>query len=368
MTAADRLGRVRARDRYGYAAAILTGGLAVLAFLCAASGQGYPFGPNDPVDDMSLIRAVPAGVGAALLAGVLFVSMLIMLGMEGRRAARPGGAGRASMLALGWAAVVVLLFVVPDIRLLALVAYLPMLVVGAPFGWPDVDYSSIVTAPMAWQGVSVSAGVLVAIRMVRWQRGSRGACVACGRVHSRAGSSSRAATVGRWATGVAVAVPLLFAATRYAWMAGVPLGISDAAMRHLLDTDGRWRGGALATFAVIGAGLTLGLVQHWGEVFPRWVFRIGGRRVPARLAVIPAMVVAVLIMSAGLGLLSNTDILFGELGAQPWLVGIHALWPIWAIALGVAAYAYYLRRRGRCATCGSGDDELKRDDRRRDCA
>ncbi|WP_433131225.1 hypothetical protein ACQPWW_09780 [Micromonospora sp. CA-240977] len=27
------------------------------------------------------------------------------------------------------------------------------------------------------------------------------------------------------------------------------IGISDAAMRHLLETDGRWRGGALATFA-----------------------------------------------------------------------------------------------------------------------
>ncbi|WP_410821898.1 hypothetical protein [Micromonospora sp. 050-3] len=363
MTAADRPGRVRTRDRYGDAAAIVTGGLAMLAFLCAVTGQGYPFGPNDPVDDMSLIRAVPAGIGAALLASILFVSVLIMLGTGGQRAAR-SGAGRASMLALGWTAVVVLLFVVPDIRLLALVAYLPMLVLGAPFGWPDVDYSSIVTAPIAWQGVSVFAGVLVAIRMVRWQRGSRGACVTCGRVHPRTGPSTPVATVGRWATAVAIAVPLLFAATRYAWMAGVPLGINDAAMRHLLDTDGRWRGGALATFAVIGAGLTLGLVQHWGEVFPRWVFRLGGRRVPVRLAVIPAMVIAVLIMSAGLGLLSNTDILFGELGAQPWLVGIHALWPIWAVALGVAAYAYYLRRREQCAACGPGD-ELKRDDRRR---
>ncbi|MEU4473794.1 hypothetical protein [Micromonospora sp. NPDC023888] len=61
-------------------------------------------------------------------------------------------------------------------------------------------------------------------------------------------------TVGRWATGVAVAVPLLFAATRHAWVAGVSLGISDGAMRHLLDTDGRWRSGALDTFAVSGRG------------------------------------------------------------------------------------------------------------------
>ncbi|MEU7612336.1 hypothetical protein [Micromonospora sp. NPDC049204] len=365
MTAANRPDRVRAWDRYGYAAVIVTGGLAVLTLICAATGKGYPFGPNDPVDDMSLIRAVPPGVGAALLAGVLLGAMLIMLGTAGRRTARPAGAARAAVLVAGYAAVVVMLFVVPDIRLLALVAYVPMLVLGAPFGWPDVDYRSIVTAVIAWQVVSVSVGLLVAIHLVRWQRATRGACVACGRAHTRTGSSFHAATVGRWATGVAVAVPLLFAVTRYAWMAGVPLGISDTAMRQLLETDGRWRGGALATFAVVGAGLTLGLVQHWGEVFPRWVVRLGGRRVPVRLAVVPAMVVAALVMSAGLGLVSNTDIFFGELGAQPWLVGIHVLWPVWAAALGVAAYAYHLRRRERCAVCGIGDNERQPDDRER---
>ncbi|MFG1838722.1 hypothetical protein ACGFH8_09850 [Micromonospora sp. NPDC049175] len=167
MTAANRSDRVRNRDRYGEAAVIATGGLAVLTLICAATGKGYPFGPNDPVDDMSLIRAVPPGVGAALLAGILIGAMLIMLATAGRRAARPGGVARAAILVTGYGAVVVMLFVVPDIRLLALVAYLPMLVLGAPFGWPDVDYSSIVTTTIAWQGVSVSAGLLVAIRLVR---------------------------------------------------------------------------------------------------------------------------------------------------------------------------------------------------------
>jgi hypothetical protein len=28
------------------------------------------------------------------------------------------------------------------------------------------------------------------------------------------------------------------------------------------------------------------------------------------------------------------------------------LWPIWGAALGVAPYAYYLRRRGQCRHCG----------------
>jgi hypothetical protein len=34
--------------------------------------------------------------------------------------------------------------------------------------------------------------------------------------------------------------------------------------------------------------LTLGLVRPWGEVLPRWVPRLGGRRVPTAAAVVPA--------------------------------------------------------------------------------
>lgn len=45
--------------------------------------------------------------------------------------------------------------------------------------------------------------------------------------------------------------------------------------------------------------LTLGLIQRWGEVFPRWMIGLRGRRVPPMLAVIPAALVAVLVTSAG---------------------------------------------------------------------
>lgn len=42
--------------------------------------------------------------------------------------------------------------------------------------------------------------------------------------------------------------------------------------------------------------LTLGLVKPWGEVFPRWMPFLGGRRVPIKAAVIPATVGAALIV------------------------------------------------------------------------
>jgi hypothetical protein len=56
----------------------------------------------------------------------------------------------------------------------------------------------------------------------------------------------------------------------------------------------------LATVAVGGAILTLGLVQRWGEVFPRWIPFLSGKRVPIWLAVIPASLVAVIVTNAGL--------------------------------------------------------------------
>lgn len=350
--AATRPDRVRPLDWFGYAATAVTGGLALAACRWTVTGSGYPFGPSDPLDAMSLLRGLPPGVGAPLFAGVLAVTAVAMLAMTANGGARPRGGARVGLLMVGWTAAVVLLVVVPDIRLLALTAYVPMLLLGAPFGWPDIDYGTIFTASLACQGASLLGGFLVAATVLVWQRRTRGGCARCGRTDATTLARWRPAAAGRWATGVAVAVPLLFAVTRYAWMVGVPLGIGEGALRHLQQTDGRWRGGGLATFAVIGAVLTLGLARPWGEVVPHWLPGLGGRRVPVAVAVVPVTFVALLVMSAGLGMMSNVGVFFDELGAQGWLVGIHALWPLWSLALGVAAYAYYLRRRGRCKACG----------------
>ena len=46
--------------------------------------------------------------------------------------------------------------------------------------------------------------------------------------------------------------------------------------------------------------LTLGLVQRWGEVFPRWIPFLAGKRVPPALAIVPASLVSILVTTAGL--------------------------------------------------------------------
>ncbi|MCX4745331.1 hypothetical protein OG455_07305 [Kitasatospora sp. NBC_01287] len=51
--------------------------------------------------------------------------------------------------------------------------------------------------------------------------------------------------------------------------------------------------------SVVGEGfalLTLGLVKPWGEVVPRWIPLLGGRRVPIKAAVIPATAGALLLL------------------------------------------------------------------------
>jgi hypothetical protein len=130
--------------------------------------------------------------------------------------------------------------------------------------------------------------------------------------------------------------------------------------------SGVWIGGlSIATFGLVGAMVTLGLVQRWGEVFPRWMIGLAGRRVPIALAVVPASLASVLLVVGGIVIWSglaqmvanmvaggaeNIEII-GEIIFQ---VGPTLLFPVWGVALAVATLGYYYRRRGSCSVCGRG--------------
>jgi hypothetical protein len=135
---------------------------------------------------------------------------------------------------------------------------------------------------------------------------------------------------------------------------------------HLGQESGTWiKGLSLAGFGLVGVVLMLGLVQRWGEVFPRWMIGLGGRRVPIALAVIPASLTAVLLIVGGIGIWvdlpgmaanaaaagAEGTVLVGELIFQ---VGPTLLFPLWGAALAVATLGYYYRRRGPCGVCGRG--------------
>jgi hypothetical protein len=213
------------------------------------------------------------------------------------------------------------------------------------YHWPVVHQFILVAGGLAWAGAAIT-----------YRRRISDACARCGRtaVPRNWTTPDAAARWGRWAVGVAVVIPVLYAATRWAWALGIPLGISDEFLREGQRT-GLWiAGAALATMGIGGAILTLGLAQRWGEVFPRWIPRLAGRRVPPRLATIPASLVSVLVTTAGIMFVRITvSGHFGTIvGSQNWAaLAPELLWPAWGVALGAATLAYHYRRRGRCPTC-----------------
>jgi hypothetical protein len=148
--------------------------------------------------------------------------------------------------------------------------------------------------------------------------------------------------------GVAVAVPVGYAVTRLAWALGIPLGVTDAFLTELRPIV--YHGLGLALLALGGAVLTVGLLRPWGEVFPRWMAVLGGRRVPVRFAVGWALSVSVLVMVAGLFFVREMLTGSGLAGApsaadqQPaaWLPVM--FWPLWSLALAGAALCYRERR------------------------
>jgi hypothetical protein len=317
--------------RIGYAAAAWAAVYATVALFWTVTGTGFPYGEGDP-DALGLLSGLPADIGAPMFAGVLVATSVVALVMAG--GGRVTGPVRLALQGFGLLVAGALLLVVPDPRVLVLAGYAPVLIVGAPFGWPDVDYAEIFNWPLVNQLFSILGGFLLARAVLAWRRQhTAGAAPAWT-------APAAAARWGRWAVAVAVAVPLVYAVTRYAWLLGIPLTVDSQFVDELHDSGAVWAGSWLATFAVIGATLTLGLVQRWGERFPRWLPGLAGRRVPVKLAVVPATVVSVLVTSAGLGLIAGMD-------RFEWVYLPSLLWPVWGVALAAATLAYHLRRSGR---------------------
>lgn len=313
---------------------------------------GYPLA-TDPEQSASIFAGLSAEVGSVLLLGASLLAGALSL--TAARGQTLGSANQVAVAALVLIAVP-LLFVVPDNNLLVMLGYTPMFLVGATFGWPPVSYFDSVTWPLLFQLISVLGGPLLAGTALAWRRRAARSCLSCGRsaVPARWTTPESAAIWGRWAVLVAVVPPLMYALDRWAWAAGIPLGISQNFLDEMHRTGLVWAGFGLGTFAFLGAVLTLGLVQRWGEVFPRWMVGLAGRRVPQMLAVVPSTLVAIFILSAAVPIVESATRIgaANNDGGLGWLQRlIMGAFPIWAIALGVATLAYHLRRRGRCPNC-----------------
>lgn len=337
----------------GYGAAAWSVTYALLALWWLVGHPGLPSAFADPAR-----RVEPVGWGALERAGADAAALLGLVSAAiafrgSRRNAHHNDDVLLSVTAWGLAAT--LLLGVPDAQAIAVLAYSPFLLLGAPFGWPPVSLAFLFPWPVVHQLLCVVGGILWGGTAVAATRRALRACPRCGRRARSARWTSRAAAAqwGRVATVVAVVIPLLYATTRLAWAVGIPLGITEEFLREG-QAIGMWTAGAaLASVAIGGAVLTTGLVLRWGEVFPRWIPVWGGRAVPPSLAIAPASVMSCLFLAAGLNAVGS--FLEGGFPAEGWgTTAPTLLWPLWGIALGSATLAYRYRRRGRCERCGRG--------------
>ena len=171
---------------------------------------------------------------------------------------------------------------------------------------------------------------------------------------------ARAPTVPpRWARRAATLIVLTTVPSglwRVAMAVGVPVGVDDAYRRANYGFPGRGTAYVfgLTLLLVSLALLGTGLVRRWGEVTPRWIPLVGGRRVPPLAAIIPAGVGA-----AALTLLWTTVFLgageifdvYGLTGAaRDVVVACYAPLLLWGPLLAALTVSYGRRTMPRRPT------------------
>ena len=115
-----------------------------------------------------------------------------------------------------------------------------------------------------------------------------------------AGRHGTAAPVPRWIDRLAHLVPLATLPSgvwRLALGFGVPIGFTGP-MADRYGGPG-WITPYVIVLSLLSEGLallTLGLVRPWGEVVPRWIPFLGGRRIPTFAAAVPAALGAAALM------------------------------------------------------------------------
>lgn len=333
----------------GYAAGIWSLLYGLLGIFWAFGGVGFPFGTHDQAV-VSVLSGLSVELGAPVIAAVGFTGAVVAVLMR-----RTWDDSRIDGVLVGFAVVVavILALIIPDYRALMAVAYAPIFLLGAPFGWPPVSFSKAIPWPVLNQLLCIAGGGAWGAAALAYWRRTRARCLFCGRSGANATwtTAEAAARWGRWAVAIAVSVPTLYAITRWAWALGIPLGVDQAFLNNGQSDGFLWAGAGLATVALAGAGLTLGLIQPWGERFPRWLPYLAGKRVPPALAIIPASLIAILVTEAGL--MYNRLWLSGFFPPDnPAIYAPELLWPLWGASLAAATRAYALRRRGSCAWCG----------------
>ena len=346
---------------------------AALGVYWAVSGRGFPYNPGTVTNGMGPLVG-RFGPGLAWIVVIMVGIPAAVAGVAMLRGVR-SRVYRPLFITFGAVLAGVLLLCMADLTLLETLGYVPYsifgLLTGAKIGQIYLEILAQIKWIIAYQLFCLIGGFIWLAATISYARLSGDACLYCGRRDGPEGWNSpyNAARWGRIALYVAMVAPVFYTLTRYAWALGIPLGMREEYMRAGQES-GTWISGLfLATFGLVGGLFMLGLVQRWGEVFPRWMIGLRGRRVPIALAVVPASLASVLLFVGGVGIwsglpqmaanLAATGVAGGELiGGIVFQVGPTLLFPLWGVALAVATLGYYFQRRGPCSVCGRGGSEV----------
>ncbi|MET8042227.1 hypothetical protein ABZU25_15375 [Micromonospora sp. NPDC005215] len=365
-------------------AGVLVGSLLLIAvgFLWWLRPSSYPFGRQDRFADLSLMTHVPSdtAVALALTAGVVGLALATLL-----RSGRSGTPVRVAGIVVAAVAATMLGFLVPDIQVLTITAYLMTLAVPAaivaalvtrlissarPHCGRAAGAGGIAAGAAAFVALllwlsyiardaepigyrpfvvfgSLAVGACWAVVLVRLLRHHRGHCQSCGRPGAAWTTPASAASWGRVLTWAAALCPLPYVVTRLSWLTPWPVG--ESAETLAAHPGLRIFGLALAVAGEAGTWLTLGLIRPRGEVFPRSFPFVGGRPVPVYAAVIPGLIVALMMCIAGHSLVQQS---FGAgTDLSDHLLVVLMPFPLWGLLLAGATLVYWYRRRPACRVC-----------------
>ncbi|GAB3928350.1 hypothetical protein GCM10029976_025920 [Kribbella albertanoniae] len=160
--------------------------------------------------------------------------------------------------------------------------------------------------------------------------------------------------VPRWAYRLAHAIPF-FVLPSSLWRIGLVFGSSMG----MIDETGQemYVHGFGPKLYVVGLSLfsealaltSLGLVQRWGEIVPRWIPLIGGRPVPPYAAIIPATLGGLSLIAlwtyAMHGAYTDSALNFTSTPWQYLMVGSYSFLHLWGPSLLLLTWAYHRRRK-----------------------
>ncbi|MGH3446372.1 MAG: hypothetical protein ACRDP4_01980, partial [Nocardioidaceae bacterium] len=259
---------------------------------------------------LGLSWVLGTGTNALDQHGVMFAESLVPFGHEGAGAVFLGGS-LAAFVAGCWLLAtrttpsrrvhadiptwvgglgICAVLVVIDQSPLVVIGYLPFTLLAPLFGFDEVDIGALASYPLLLQWLLLLIACAIAGMVYQRHRPRLQGLTAPVTEAERQRSLARATTrTNRW-TKVAMESPLVYALSRILMFCCVPgfrfAGFGDPIL---------YAGLGLAFMATMGAWLTCGLIRPWGEVFPRWMIGLRGRRVPIRLAVIAGLLVAVML-------------------------------------------------------------------------